>query len=422
MHDLSAITSRTLRARAIIAVVAVLMLVLGWFAVRWQIGNLLADLTDTADPNAAEISLAVRGLAPSDPMAWRLAASATYDTAEAVKFNENAVRLAPNDYRWRIDLARALEQNDETERAEREFKRARELAPEYAAPQWHLGNFYLRQNREAEALAELKLAAAHNQTYRDQVFSLLWDYFQKDPARIEAIVEVPAARAHLAYFLAARGSAEAALRNWGILSDADKERYRYRAVNIADGLYIQRYFDEALGFAKYLGNALDAEPEKVTNPSFESPIGDAERSRFGWQIYRTEPKMEVTTDGKVQHSGSRSMRVTFRGFAKPTFTNILQTIVVQPNRSYSLSFWVRTEELRSAGTPMLEILNGVDDKPIVRSQPFAAGTADWQRVTLDFRSPDNCRGVIIRTIRNYCGDECPITGTFWYDDIELVQR
>lgn len=422
MQDLSAITSKNIYTRAILAVVVVTMLVLGWFSVRWQLGNLLADLTDPADPNVAEIAAAVLDLAPADPMAARLAASATYDTAEAVRLYETAVRSAPNDYRWRIDLARALEQNEEIERAEREFRRARELAPEYAAPQWHLGNFFLRQDREPDALAELKLAAAHNQTYRDQVFSLLWDYFKKDPARIEALVEVPAARAHLAYFLAARGSAEAALRNWSMLADADKERYRYRAVNIADGLYIQRYFSEALGFAKYLGNALDAEPEKVTNPSFETAIGEAERSRFGWQIYRTEPKMEVTTDGKVQHSGSRSLRMTFRGFAKPTFTNILQTIVVEPNRNYSLSFWVRTEELKSLGTPMLEILNGVDDKSIVRTEPFANGTADWQRVTLEFRTPENCRGVILRTIRNFCGEECPITGTFWYDDFELVRK
>jgi len=27
--------------------------------------------------------------------------------------------------------------------------------------------------------------------------------------------------------------------------------------------------------------------------------------------------------------------------------------------------------------------------------------------------------VTIRTVRAYCGDDCPITGTLWYDDFEL---
>ena len=422
MNDLLAINSRNTAARIGIGVFVVIALLIGWFAVRWQIGILLSDLTPPTDPNAGEVGLVAKKLAPADPGPILLSAAAENDPQKAIALFEDAIRLAPNDFRTRIELGRAYEQDDQIERAEVEFKRAVELAPNYAAPRWHLGNFYLRQERESEALSQLTHAAEHNQTYRDQVLSLAWDYFQKDPTRVEKLVSEPAAVAHLAYFFAARGAAAASLRNWDRLSAADKERYGYRAISISDGLYSQRHFTEALSFAKQLGNATDAEPNKITNASFETNIGESEQARFAWQITRTEAKLEIGADGKVAKEGTRSLRMTFRGFAKPVLANVYQTVVVEPNTLYALSFWVRTSDLRSAGTPMLEVLNGVNDASLARTEPFANGTAEWQKMTLDLRTPENCSGIVIRTIRQYCGEECQITGSIWYDEFSLTKQ
>lgn len=422
MNDLLAINSRNTAARVGIGVFVVVALLIGWFAVRWQIGILLSDLTPPTDPNAGEVGLVATKLAPADPGPILLSAAAENDPQKAIALFEDAIRLAPNDFRTRIELGRAYEQDDQIERAEAEFKRAVELAPNYAAPRWHLGNFYLRQEREADALPQLTHAAEQNQTYRDQVLSLAWDYFQKDPTRVEKLVTEPAAVAHLAYFFAARGSAAASLRNWDRLSAADKERYGYRAISISNGLYSQRHFAEALSFDKQLGNATDAEPNKITNASFETNIGETAQARFAWQITRNEGKLEIAADGKVAHEGTRSLRMTFRGFTKPVLANVYQTVVVEPNTRYTLSFWVRTIDLRSAGTPMLEVLNGVNDASLTRTEPFANGTAEWQRMTLDFRTPENCVGIVIRTIRQYCGEECQITGSVWYDDFSLTKQ
>ena len=422
MQDVTTINSRKPIPRIVLAGVMIAALLFGWYSMRWQIGSMLAGLTESTDPNASEIALAAKGLAPSDPAAEFLAAATSDNPGEAIRLYEQTVRMAPNDYRWRVELARAYEQNDQIEQAETEFQRAVELAPSYAHPRWHIGNFYLRQSRNGEAMAELKKAAAHNQTYRDQVFSLVWDYFQKDTERVEEMVDEPAARAHLAYFFAARGVADAALRNWNRLSEADKTRFGYRAVLIADGLYSQRHFPEALGFAKQLDSAVDAEPERISNASFETTIGEAESSRFGWQIYRNEPKVEITTDGKIRREGTRSLRVTFRAFAKSMFANVFQTVVVKPDQKYSLSFWVRTDNLKSLVGPVIEVLNGVDDKSIVRSQPFASGTTDWQRITMEFGTPANCSGIIVRTVRDYCGEDCPVSGSFWFDDFAFTRQ
>jgi hypothetical protein len=80
---------------------------------------------------------------------------------------------------------------------------------------------------------------------------------------------------------------------------------------------------------------------------------------------------------------------------------------------------VRTENLKSGGAPTINIINGADDKLVAVSKPFPTGTNDWQEITLDFASPENTEGIIIKTGRTYCGDNCPIVGAFWYDDFRL---
>ena len=423
MQDLIAIDSTNLKTRILMVLAILAALVFGWFTVRWQLGDMLADLTPANDPNASDLADTALNWSPSDPSAYLLKALATNDTAAAVEMFERAVRLSPNDYRRRVELGRAYEQDGQTVRAESEFKKAVELAPAYASARWNLGNFYLRQERVDEAVAELKKAAENSRTYRDQVFSLAWDYFGKDPAQIENLAgESPESVAYLAYFFAARGRAQDALRNWDRLSEGDKAGHRDILRVMAIGLYEQRRYPQALEFARQYGADFDARPEAVTNASFETNLDGNADARFGWQIIRNDPRFEAITDTKVKHEGTRSLRVTIKSFVKPGLANILQTIVVEPNKKYRLHFWVRTENLKSAGGPLLEIVSGNDDKQIVRSQVFPAGTNDWQEIDVDFTAPENCNGIIIRTGRMYCGEDCPLSGTFWYDDFELAGR
>ncbi len=196
--------------------------------------------------------------------------SSSPDQAEsAVKLYEATVRLAPNDYRWRVELGRAYEQVDKPELAESEFKKAVELAPTYAFGHWHLGNFYLRQGREAEAFAELKTAAAHSQTYREQVLSLAWDYFDKDPAKVEQLAgDSPEAFAGLAIFFAARGQAADSLRIWNQLSDEQKAAHPDIAKSIAHGLFIQRFLPSGIGVCPPIGYRSGR------------PAGDCDKRRF----------------------------------------------------------------------------------------------------------------------------------------------
>ncbi len=429
MQDVITKSARNLKCRFVLVGAIIFAVLFGWFSIRWQLGSMMASLTMPDSPGASQAADFASSLAPTDPVAKWLRASVELNgtspdhISSAIPLYEEAVRFSPQDYRWRVELGRAYEQAEKAKVAENEFKRAVELAPAYAFPRWHLGNFYLRENRIDEAFAELRKAAESNRTYREQVFSLAWDYFDKDPVKVEQLAANDAAsRASLALFFAARGWATDALRVWNLLSETDKEANPQTAKSIAHGLFIQRFFPQALEFARQLGIDADARPETVTNPGFERLINSQDDSRFGWQINRTDSKIDVSTDGSVKHEGARSLKVSFRNYIKSDLYTIFQTVAVEPNKNYRLSFWVRTENLKSFGGPLLEIVNANDDKPIASSKPFQTGTNDWEQYTVDLRTPENCSGITIRTARAFCGEQCPIAGVFWYDDFELSRR
>lgn len=416
------IDSTTLKVRALLALAAVLLIGFGWTTVRWQLGNMLAVLTQESDPNMTEIADLAARWSPLDPAAHALKGTASV-AQESVDNFAAAVRLAPNDYRVRVEYARALEQNEQFARAEEEFRRAVTLAPTFSAVHWHLGNFFLRRDRPDEALAALKTAAENNSIYREQVFSLVWDFTGKDVAALERIADDRAdLLARLSYFFAARGKAADSLQTWNRLSGEEKEKHRKIARAIALGLFDQKHFSEALEFARQYGAEVDAQSEAVTNGSFERPLGDQSESRFGWRVERSDPKFEATIDSRVRREGERALRVTFKGYAKAGLSNVLQTITVRPGARYTLRFWVRTENLRSAGPPFLEVLDAQNDTSIARSPDFADGTNEWQQYSVEFSAPANGSGVTIRTSRAFCGEDCPVTGIVWYDAFVLEAR
>lgn len=406
-------------------VIVILAALFGWWSVRLQLGSMLSELTVSTDPNADEIARIAAQLAPRDPSAKWLAASLEKDKFEresaenSVRMFEDVIRLSPYDFRWWIELARTYEQSDRIPEAERAFKRAIELAPNYTFPHWQAGNFYLRQGRTEEAFASLKKTTENNLAYREQVFSLAWEYFDKDPSKVEQLAGDSAdTRAYLALFLATKKSPLDSLRIWNTLTDEEKAENAVVAKAVTQSLYERRFFKAAVEFSRQVGIDPQAGLEAVSNNGFEKPIAPKGESYFGWNMLDVD-KMKVEFDPNQKREGARSLRVNFTGYGKPDLFTVWQSIAVEPSKQYRLSFWVRTENLRSGGPPTVNILSGRDNSPIAVSKPFPTGTNDWQEIAIDFATPGDADGIIIGTGRVNCGEDCPIVGTFWYDDFKL---
>ncbi len=411
--------SRKITVRIIMAAAVIFALLFGWWSIRGQLGNMLAELTLPTAENAGEVAQIAVSFAPNDPLTnWLLANTQTANT-ETVRNLETVVKLSPNDFRWWIELGRAYEQTENYAAAEKAFNQAVELAPHYTVPHWQFGNYYLRRNKTNAAFAELKKAAENNSLYREQVFSIAWSFFDKDASKLEQLAgDSSVGRADLAKFYAIKESPADSLRIWNTLSEADKKANDVVAKLIARVLYDKGSYREAIEFVRQIGIEPEAKAQTIQNAGFEKPVGEAQDSYFGWRVLPVE-KMDIKLDGALKHEGNRSLRVSFSGYVDASLYNIYQTVTVEPKAHYRLSFWIRTENLKSGGTPNLEIYNAADNKNIATCAAFPVGTNDWQQIKIDFAAPENAEAVVLRTTRTFCGDNCPIFGTFWYDDFKL---
>lgn len=424
-EQIKIIDSKNIVTRLILIGAVLLALVFGWFAIRWQLGNMLAELTVATDPNAKAIAALAVNLAPSDPITNWFAANLDADlftpenAEKSLQAYEKAVRLAPHDFRWWIQLGRAYEQTEKDEKAEKAFLYAVELAPNYTFPHWQLGNFYLRQGKDSEAFVELKKAADNNAIYREQVFSIAWEFYEKDTAKLQQLAgNTSEGKAGLAKFYASKERAEDSLRVWDSLSEEEKQKHEEIAKLIAQALYDKRFYRASVKFVSQLGLESSAKAETFENSSFENELKNEGKIYFGWRVIPTE-KVEVKTDPNRKKDGIRSLRVMFSGFSGIELYNIYQLVAVQPSTRYRLSFWMRTENLKSAGTPTMEVVNGNDDRVITVSKAFPSETNEWQQVQIEFATPANSEGITVRLGRAYCGNACPIVGTIWLDDFNL---
>jgi hypothetical protein len=419
------IQSRNILVRVILILAVIAALGMGWYAFSREIGNMMTEVTEPTDPNAKEAANAALWLAPRDPFVNWLFATAENDsfvpekTEASLRNFENVVRLSPHDYRWWIELGRVREQADLPAECEKALKRAIELAPTYSYPRWQLGNFYLRQERPDEAFAELKLAAENNPVYREQVFFTVWEFFNHDKAQLEKIVgNSGEVRAYLARFYATHDQPDDCLRAWNTLTPEEKEDNKALAAVIMQGLFEHKYFRAALNFARELGKDAPDDVGLIQNGGFETSVNTSKNAFFGWQVIDKD-KIDVRSDSAQKHEGTKSLKLTFNAYNEPTLVNVSQIVAVEPGARYSLTFWVRTENLKSAGPPLVQI-DGINEARTFGATPaFPVGTNDWQPMKLDFTAPVDADGVVIRTLRLYCGDNCPLVGTIWYDEFNL---
>ncbi|HTK37388.1 MAG TPA: carbohydrate binding domain-containing protein [Pyrinomonadaceae bacterium] len=426
---LVALETKTTAVRFILAAVVFCVSTFAWFAVRWQLGEMIAEQTAVSDPNATELASVAVSLSPNNSLAlWFRAGVENHlfspeNIESSVNLYQNVVRHAPFDFRWWGELGRAYEQAGNSQAAELAFKRAVDLAPAYVYPRWQLGNFLLRQGRKDEAFAELEKAADKPSIYRMPVYALAWEYFDHDPARLENAMPGSAdARAELAYFYSGRARQDDAVRMWNSLSDDEKKANSIWAKNIGAVLFDNKYFRGAVEFTRQSGAEPDAQVEAVTNGGFESPTDFAEQPRFSWRRGDSDAKSATVTDGSIKHTGSRSLRTTFKGFSSPEYNGISQFVAVVPGGRYNLRFWVRTEELRSAGPPLVAIVNARNGITLATSTPFPTGSNEWREVEVTFTTPSDSDAIQIRLARSFCGDNCPIAGTVWLDDFELKRN
>ena len=403
-----------------------------YFAVRWYLGDTLAEYFDPSGSNVDVARMAV-SLAPSDPLTHWRTASVTQKNLPldqqglAIAEYEKAVSLSPNDYRFWMTLGTAYEQAGDNAKAEHALKRAVALAPSYSFPHWYLGNLFVRNGRYDEAFAELRIAANADPELLPQMFNLIWQVHSDDPAGLEkAVGESTSTRAQFAAYLVEQNHPEDGLRLWNGMSSDQKKTNRSSGELIITALNKQYKYHNAVDvWNQITDEKYHTEVGRIFDGSFEEAVNYDAETTFGWQVKGVR-QVQIGIDPNRSHSGSRSLRFVFevRGNIDPV--NVLQLVPVQPGTTYDFECYVTTDKLQTASAPQIDILDATNSAVLVSSPMAPSGTNGWGRVSLSFKTGEKSEAVILRIVRVSCNDKdtpvCPIFGTVWYDDFSIKRR
>ncbi len=398
-----------------------------WLAVRWYVGNTVAEYAPSVESGGIEMARLAARWAPGDPFThWRLASLEEKvfnadNLADTVREYRLAVILSPNDYRYWMELGRALEASGDIAGGEKALHRAVHLAPAYSHPRWQYGNLLVREGKLDEAFVQLARAAEADREMRPPVFSLAWQVFDGDVNKIAtAACPTAAVRIEFATYLIGQAKIDDAMRVWRSINPADRKAQPDLDEAFKKALMQSKHFRALLEVMRETdADPQGPAPEQFWNGGLERDIEPTREKSFYWLI-NSRPQVRIGID-TTAHSGRGSLRIVFKSPNKLDTIEVAQAIVVTPDTQYHFECFLRTQDLTSGATPLVSILDATNDALLISSPPAPSGTNDWQRITLDLKTGPKCDGIIVRLSRGSCGENqvCPIFGTIWYDDFSL---
>jgi tetratricopeptide (TPR) repeat protein len=332
--------------------------------------------------NSVSIANEAVELSPSDPEAHRARATVLNRLqmpGEAVKSLEIAATLRyRDDYLW-IDLGNTKEELGNTAGALAAMDQAVRWAPHYAHTHWQRGNLLLRMGRPEDAFAELRKAAAANETYFPNLLDLAWGMSGGDVKAAEGLIDI----------------------------NTESERAAWIRFLVAAKAY-----REAFAFWGRQGTS-------IVNGGFEEPfiLND---TGFGWFV-SPEHKNRMAIDVSEKLEGTRSLQINLDGNWPPATPLLSQIIIVEPATTYRVSFSVKTKDLVTGGPPVL-IISDSKTNQLGKSENFPTATSPWTNLNFEFTTLPNSQAAVIRLQRNNCDSSpCPIFGTLWLDQFRIEQ-
>ena len=105
---------------------------------------------------------------------------------------------------------------------------------------------------------------------------------------------------------------------------------------------------------------------------------------------------------------------------------VAQLVPVEPQKEYEFEGYLSPDDLVSGSTPVIDIVDAVEQKTIASSPAAPRGTSKWNPVNLTFKTGENVEAVVVRVIRTSCVSKetpvCPIFGSAWYDNFSIKRR
>jgi hypothetical protein len=134
---------------------------------------------------------------------------------------------------------------------------------------------------------------------------------------------------------------------------------------------------------------------------------------FDWR-YSAQPGSAVALDTTEFHSGSQSLLISYSDTGSDS--GMYEYVAVKPNTQYTVSAWVKSEELQSANGPRISVSDAYDDKSDALT-PETVGTTAWHRLESSFQTGPQTDLLAIRFKRD--PGNTRVKGKFWVDGVSL---
>jgi hypothetical protein len=334
---------------------------------------------------------------------------------EAAQSLEKATALRYRDDILWIELGNTREELGDTTGALTALDEGVRWAPHYAHTHWQRGNLLLRMRRSNEAFVELRKAAVANPAYTPNLIDLAWGISGEDIKTTESILEIrdDTTRLALIRYLARNGKGREVVDQLDKLNGPPSAELQNELAHL---LLNAKAYREAFE----LWRAVNHNTQLPINGGFEEPIATNDAA-FGW-IIAADQKSRAAIDVSEKFGGAKSLQINLDGSWTPGTTLLSQIVLVDSNKSYRLSFSVRTKDLVTGGPPVILVIDAVNNQILGRSENLPTATTPWRTLTLDFNTTGTSQAVIIRLQRNNCDSSpCPIFGTLWLDEFHIEQ-
>ena len=157
----------------------------------------------------------------------------------------------------------------------------------------------------------------------------------------------------------------------------------------------------------------------LVNGDFEEEILNA---GFDWRIAKVEG-VNVAPDRSTFHSPSRSLQISFIGKTNLAYSGVYQFVRVEPNRSYRLRGFLKTDGITTDSGLRLQVHDLYDSAQLQKlSESITGTTGGWTQVVLDFTTGGKTELVVLSVMRLPSAKlDNLIAGRVWLDDVSLSE-
>ena len=365
-------------------VFALLCLTGAVFCAKWCFANTIATQSTYSPDRAAPKDLAELAvyLAPSDPLTHYVLGVLNEksflpeDLPKSLAEYEKATALSPYDFRLWLGLGKARERSGDAAGAENALRKAIELAPNYAEVRWMFGNILLRQDKFAEAFAEIRNAVENDSKFTAQAVATASDMFDGDLAQIrQNFGDSARINSALAAFLARRKRFDEAVEAWNSLPENEKNTtFKETGEELYREMIAAKKYRAAMQIKKQNPDAASRSAGKIVNGGFEEDIKAANQSVFEWQIAEGL-KPQIGVDNQQKRGGNLSLLIIFNSSDGKDFRTISQTVAVESGKKYVFETFYKSA-LKTSATLKWEIADASDGK-VLASTEAVSGNSDW---------------------------------------------